>query len=115
MQPGLPWWDADIAEANDYLADVAETLGKEGLSVTTEVLLGDDVATSIIDYAERKGADLLAIATSGAGGFKRLVFGSVADEVARRSQTSLLVVHAVDRAERSQLEQEQEHKPFAAV
>lgn len=115
MQPGLPWWDADIAEATEYLVGIAENLGKQGVSARTEVLLSDDVANGIMDYAQRIGGDLLAIATSGAGGFKRLVFGSVADEVARSSPTSLLVVHAVDRAELSGMTQQQERKPFAAV
>jgi hypothetical protein len=36
---------------------------------------------------------LIAIATSGSGGISRLVFGTVADEVTRKSPTSLLVFH----------------------
>ena len=112
MQPGLPWWDADISEAYAYLKAVSETLSDEGIPVNTEVVLGDDVASTILDYVSRNGADLLAIATSGAGGFKRLVFGSVADQVTRESPTSMLVFHAVDRAAKSELLQRQEQKPL---
>src|SRR5690349_14667543 len=42
VQPGLPWWDADIAEANSCLSGVAQRLGADGIAVTTEVRLGDD-------------------------------------------------------------------------
>jgi nucleotide-binding universal stress UspA family protein len=112
MQPGLPWWDADISEAHAYLAALAETLSNQGITVSTEVLLSDDVARAILDYVGTAKADLLAVATSGAGGFKRLVFGSVADEVTRQSPTSLLVFHAVDRAATSDVLARREEKPL---
>jgi nucleotide-binding universal stress UspA family protein len=38
-------------------------------------------------------ADLIALATSGAGGVSRLLFGGVADQITRQSATSLLVFH----------------------
>lgn len=93
MQPGLPWWDEDIAIANAYLADAAESIAKAGLSVAKEVVLSDDVASAILDYGVRMGADLIALATNGAGGLSRLLFGGVADQITRRSSTSLLVFH----------------------
>ena len=115
MQPGLPWWDADIAEASSYLAGVAENLGKQGIDVTTQVVLNDNVANAILAYVGETEADFLAIATSGAGGFKRLVFGSVADEVTRKSPTSLLVFHAIETAAKSDLPQGDQQKSVAAA
>jgi nucleotide-binding universal stress UspA family protein len=114
MQPGLPWWDIDIAEADSYLAAVAQDLGKAGVSVVKDVVLSDNVPTAILDYCARNNGDLLAIASSGAGGFKRLVFGSVADEVTRTSPTSMLVFHALDREYRSQSQPEL-REPLATV
>lgn len=108
MQPGLPWWDADIATAKSYLDDAAIELIEQGLTVTRDVLLSDHIATAILDYAVREGADVIALATRGKGGISRLVFGSVADEITRTSPTSLLVVHpgqkavGVDAPERSE-------------
>ena len=93
MQPGLPWWDTDIANADAYLARAAGYLIEEGLTVSKDVVLSDDVATAILDYAERARADVIALATSGSGGVSRFVFGTVADEVTRRSTSSLLVFH----------------------
>jgi nucleotide-binding universal stress UspA family protein len=93
MQPGLPWWDDAVAEAESYLDRIARLFNDTELSVTKEVLMGDDVAAAILECGARAGADLLAIATNGIGGLKRLMFGSIADEITRRSSTSVLVFH----------------------
>jgi nucleotide-binding universal stress UspA family protein len=94
MQPGLPWWDEDIANANSYLEEVAAHLTAEGLTVSKDVILSDNIASAILDYATRTRADVIALATRGKGGVGRLVFGSVADEITRRSPISLLVLHS---------------------
>lgn len=93
MQPGLPWWDADIAAADAYLSRAATYLTQEGLVVSKDVVLSDSVAAAILDYSTRARADLIAIATVGKGGMTRFVFGTVADEVTRKSTVSLLVFH----------------------
>jgi len=93
MQPGLPWWDIDIAVADACLARAESYLMGQGLKVTKDVVLSDDVATAILDYSARTTADLIAIATSGSGGMSRFVLGTVADEVTRKSQISVLVFH----------------------
>ncbi len=93
MQPGLPWWDSDIAVADAYLARAASYLTEEGLTVSKDVVLSEDVATAILDYSIRTRADLIALATSGSGGMSRFMFGTVADQVTRKSPSSLLVFH----------------------
>ena len=113
MQPGLPWWDADMETANAYLSRAATRLAEEGVAVSKDVVIGANVAQSILDYAARARADLLAIATSGAGGMSRFVFGSVADEVKRKSTTSLLVFHAKPTATVS--ETSAEHKALVEL
>jgi nucleotide-binding universal stress UspA family protein len=89
----LPWWDAEIAQSKEYLEGVADRLREADLSVTSEVVLSVDVVAGILDYAAQVGADLIAITTNGAGGLGRFLFGSVADEITRKSGTSLLVYH----------------------
>jgi nucleotide-binding universal stress UspA family protein len=93
MQPGLPWWDTDIAAADGYLTRAASYLAQQGVAVSNDVVLSDEVATAILDYATRTRADLIALATNGSGGISRLVFGAVADEITRKSPVSLLVFH----------------------
>jgi nucleotide-binding universal stress UspA family protein len=96
MQAGLPWWDTDIVIADAYLTRAASYLTERGLTVNKDVVLSDDVATAILDYSSRARADLIALTltTSGSGGLGRPVFGAVADEVTRKSTSSLLVLHA---------------------
>jgi nucleotide-binding universal stress UspA family protein len=93
MQPGMPWWDADIGAAETYLAHASEYLTDAGLTVSQNVVLSDDVAQSILDHSHRMRADLIALTTNGSGGIGRLLFGSVADEITRKAPTSLLVFH----------------------
>jgi nucleotide-binding universal stress UspA family protein len=89
--PSLPWWSKDITQAQSYLFGVAATLRREGVTVTTEVVIGENVASAIGDYASREKADLIAIATHGRGGLARLIRGSVADAVMHSSRISMLV------------------------
>jgi nucleotide-binding universal stress UspA family protein len=93
VQPGLPWWDADIAAADAYLSGQAEAIAASGVTVATHVTLNTDVPAAILDYAIRNKANCLALATNGVGGLRRFVFGTVADELTRKSPISLLVFH----------------------
>jgi nucleotide-binding universal stress UspA family protein len=93
VQPGLPWWDTDIAAADAYLSGRADFVATSGVQVTKDVTLNTDVPAAILDYAIRNGANCLAVATNGVGGIRRFVFGTVADELTRKSPISLLVFH----------------------
>ncbi|HVS60826.1 MAG TPA: universal stress protein [Gemmatimonadaceae bacterium] len=86
-----PWSDMDIAAAQAYLFRIAATLREDGLLTTTDVVVGENIAQAIADYASRKRANLVAIATHGRGGISRALRGSVADVVRRTSRTSMLV------------------------
>jgi nucleotide-binding universal stress UspA family protein len=89
--PTLPWWDKDIAQAQSYLFRVAGKLRRSGVTVTTDIVIGANVASAIGDFAVREKADLIAIATHGRGGLARLIRGSVADAVMHSSRVSMLV------------------------
>jgi len=75
-----------------YLDGVARRLRAEGLEVTTRVSSEGAAAQAILAEAERLPADLVALASHGAGGFARFVIGSVADKVIRGSVHPTLVV-----------------------
>jgi len=89
--PSLPWWDKDISRAQAYLFRVAAKLRRNGVAVTTDIVIGENVAGAIGDFAGREKADLIAIATHGRGGLARLIRGSVADAVMHSSRLSMLV------------------------
>ncbi len=95
-----PWWDKDVAASEAYLFRMAEKLREEGVRTKTDVVIGEDIAQSIADYASRESADLVAIATRGRGGLSRALLGSVADTLTRSSHTSLLVLRAVTNVPR---------------
>lgn len=91
VDPNLPWWDKDIAHAQTYLFRVAGRLRCNGVAVTTDIVIGENVASAIGDFAGRERADLIAIATHGRGGLARMLRGSVADAVMHSSRLSMLV------------------------
>lgn len=61
-----------------------------GMTPTVVVLDHEDPAEAIVRYAADGGADLIALSTHGRTGFRRLVFGSVAEEVLRHSPVPVL-------------------------
>ena len=79
MQPGLPWWDAEMAVADAYLDRGVTLLAKGGLSATKEVLLSEDVPRAIIDYFARSEVDRLGFATHGRVAIRRVMLGTVAE------------------------------------
>lgn len=99
--PARQWWDGDVAFSRAYLARVAARMRREGVPVTTDIVVGDNVAQAIADYAGRERPDLVAITTHGRGGLARMLRGSVADAVTRSSKTSMLVLRPEKSAEKN--------------
>jgi nucleotide-binding universal stress UspA family protein len=66
-------------------------LQKRGLEVEIAILYGDP-ATEAMGFAERNHADLVAIATHGRTGLERLRYGSVAEQILKKSRIPLMVV-----------------------
>jgi nucleotide-binding universal stress UspA family protein len=74
-----------------YLDAVAARLRHRGLSVPYEQRQGEPAAV-IIQRALELHADMIAMATHGHGGLARLVYGSVADDVARNAPCPVMLV-----------------------
>jgi nucleotide-binding universal stress UspA family protein len=85
-------------EAQDYLERLAERLRARSLTVQTRVVSHEQPALAILDDASTHGADLIALATRGRGGLKRLLLGSVADKVVRGATKPILVCRPVDKS-----------------
>lgn len=81
-------------EAEDYLKAVTEKYFKGSkLKVTAEVVTGQGpVVDSILDYAEKSGADLIAMTTHGRTGPARWLMGSVAERVVRAAKIPVLII-----------------------
>ena len=72
---------------------MAASLSNRGVTVDQETRVVVHAAEGILDIAGERGADLIAMASHGRGGVRRLVLGSVTDKVLRGSGTPVLVVH----------------------
>jgi nucleotide-binding universal stress UspA family protein len=69
--------------------DIAGTRG--GLSVVTELVEGNP-HEEILDYVTEHGMDMIIVGTHGRTGLDRVVMGSVAERVVRRSPVPVLTV-----------------------
>jgi nucleotide-binding universal stress UspA family protein len=85
--------DHNKAEAKKYLNDIITRSKYGGSALKAEVIMGKP-ADAIADYAEKKGVDLIVIATHGRSGVSRWVHGSVADKVLRSACVPVLMVRA---------------------
>jgi len=79
------------AEAEVYLERVAARLGQQGLQLRTRVVVARHPVEAILKEAETQASNLIALATHGRGGFKRLLVGSVADKLIRSAAPPVLV------------------------
>ncbi|HYX50330.1 MAG TPA: universal stress protein, partial [Ktedonobacteraceae bacterium] len=98
-------------EARNYLMGIGERLqgsdiGKLNLVIEWAIEESKDVANALIETAESgkalessrefTGCDLIAIATHGRGGLKRLMEGSVTEKVLGSTSLPMLVVRPRD-------------------
>jgi nucleotide-binding universal stress UspA family protein len=84
-------------QAESYLAGVAERLRARSLRVQTQVCVEGHVPGTILQEAEKRGSDLVALATHGQGGLGRLLRGSVADKVIRGGMLPVFVYRPGDK------------------
>jgi nucleotide-binding universal stress UspA family protein len=88
----------ESARARNYLERLAERLRARSLAVQTRVVLHEQPAVAILDDAQQNAVDLIALATHGRGGLRRLLLGSVADKVLRGAATPVLVCRPVEKS-----------------
>lgn len=82
---------APLAEAQAYLNQIASRF--ESTGVHTKLGLGPmPAAEQIVDYADRHGIQVIAMATHGRSGWRRWIYGSVTEKVLHRGCCSMLVV-----------------------
>ena len=80
-------------EAKSYLAGLEGVLKEKKISARNIVSFGS-VVQSILDTAEREGADLIAIASHGRGSLSRVFYGSVAAGVLHSIDRPLLLIRS---------------------
>jgi nucleotide-binding universal stress UspA family protein len=77
------------AAAEAYLARAAQALRRPDTEVRWETCLGE-AASSIVAHSISENVDLIAMSTHGRSGVRRLVLGSVTEQVLRQSTVPLV-------------------------
>ena len=95
VEAGLYWQELDRCTemARTYLTGVQQRLHGKGIQARIIVVRGR-VVEGIIDAAEQGAADLIAMASHGWGGLRRVFYGSVAAGVLHRVDRPLLLVRS---------------------
>lgn len=83
--------DRSAEAAERFLREVRATIPDEYGAVDVRVVEQGNAAAGIVREAQREEVDLVAMATHGRGGLRRLVLGSVAESVVRRANVPVLL------------------------
>lgn len=82
-------------QAESYLSDLQDQYREKGIEVRIRVVQGSAVE-AITEIAESEGADLIAMASHGRTGLRRVFYGSVAAGVLHRVDRPLLLIRSQD-------------------
>lgn len=98
---GMPSYPAPMSQdliestrtrAQQHLDQLADQLRAKGVRVATKVIFSMGVAGTILRYLDEDKKDFVAMTTHGAGGFRRLLMGSVADKIIRGAERPVLIL-----------------------
>jgi len=81
-------------EAKEYLEKKMRQLEAQGLEEVSYLILEGDPAVEIVDIAQKKPDNLVAITTHGRTGIKRWLLGSVTEHVIRHATGPILIIRA---------------------
>jgi len=85
------WYQAATADAEDRFDEAAELAAEHGVSVETALEVGRP-SRVIVEYLGESDADLVVMGSHGRKGVSRILLGSVAETVVRRSPVPVTVV-----------------------
>ncbi|MFC5134850.1 MULTISPECIES: universal stress protein [Haloferacaceae] len=94
-------------DADEAVAQVAALAEGTDVAVETSVVEGSP-GREIVRHATDAGCDLIVMGTHGRGGIDRLLLGSVAERVVRRSPVPVLTVRLGEEAEPTRAAEEPE-------
>ncbi|CAI49004.1 UspA domain protein [Natronomonas pharaonis DSM 2160] len=87
--------DEQKSEAKQALERVTELCADHGVDVVDTIEYGKP-SEEILDYVDTEGMDAVVMGTHGRSGAERLVMGSVAEKVVRKSPVPVLTIRPDD-------------------
>ena len=78
--------------AQNRLAEIQQSFSREGISVDTKIIRGVAASEGIVQIANEIGADLIIMSSHGRTGVKKMMLGSVAQNVLTQSPVPVLIV-----------------------
>lgn len=94
----LPRPRSDEQDETTVLAEWTAEAERLAGSTVSSLLLSAPAATAIVGFARDDATDLIVMSSHGRTGFRRLVLGSVTEEVLRTASCPVLVVRQVANA-----------------
>jgi len=91
--PTAAYLDMEV-EARKELEARRRIAANQGVTAVSDLKQGFAAAPTILDYAETHDIDLIATSTHGRRGVRRLLLGSVAEELVQRSSCPVLTIPA---------------------
>jgi nucleotide-binding universal stress UspA family protein len=79
-------------QGSKLLDNVRMSADSLGVRITTEVIVGQSVAESIIDYAREHDVSLIIVGTKGMTGVQKFLLGSVANNVITNAHCPVLAI-----------------------
>lgn len=91
------WFDEFLKKSKDEAAEWFNKIKKNATEKEVEIKTETieeiySVSAGIVKYAENKNVDLIIVGSTGKTGFKRLLLGSVASEVAIHSPIPVMII-----------------------
>lgn len=81
----------NVTRARRYLSEKLDSALQRGIKGSYHVVTGTP-ARSILEFCKKQKVDLVVLTTSGKGGIKRAIWGSVADQLIRDPSVPELVI-----------------------
>lgn len=86
--------EAELAWSQKVVAEAAARAGRAGVSASTLIISGHDVAAALVDQARRHQADLMVLGPHERGGIASSLFGDCTGEAIRKSPIPVMVAPA---------------------
>ncbi|WP_436907480.1 universal stress protein [Halosimplex marinum] len=85
------WYESERAAAEELFDEIADLADGTDLSIEREIEVGKPIRV-IVEFAEEVGVDQIVMGSHGRSGVTRILLGSVAEAVVRRSPVPVTVV-----------------------